>query len=38
MLITVQRTYPVDSTLRFEVAERPAISIVRVLQTFRDNV
>lgn len=38
VLITVQRTYSVDSELRFEVAERPAIGMIRVLQTFRDNV
>lgn len=32
ILVTVMRTHPVDSDLSFEIVERPAIGMVRVLQ------
>lgn len=33
ILVTVMRTYSVGSDLRFEIVERPAIGMVRVLQS-----
>lgn len=32
IVVSVRRTYSVDSDLRFEIVERPAIGMVRVLQ------
>lgn len=37
VVVTVMRTYPVDSALTFEVKERPRIGMVRVIQTVGDN-
>lgn len=37
ILVTVMRTHLVDSDLTFEIAERPAIGMVRVLQDFGGN-
>ena len=37
ILVTVMRTHLVDSDLRFEIAERPAIGMVRILQQVGDN-
>ncbi|MBA3448356.1 MAG: hypothetical protein H0T56_12255 [Pseudaminobacter sp.] len=34
ILVAVMRTHPLDSDLRFETVERPAIGMVRVLQDF----
>jgi hypothetical protein len=36
ILVTVMRTYSVDSTLTFQVLERPAIGMVRVIQPIGD--
>ncbi|MFZ5693259.1 MAG: hypothetical protein ACOY5F_18655 [Pseudomonadota bacterium] len=36
ILVTMMRTYSVDSTLRFELMERPTIGMVRVLQSIGD--
>jgi hypothetical protein len=38
ILVTVMRTYTIDSALRFRVLERPRIGQVRVVQTIGDNV
>ncbi|WBU65609.1 hypothetical protein [Paracoccus aerodenitrificans] len=37
ILVTVMRTHSVDSDLTFEIVERPAIGMVRVLQDFGGN-
>lgn len=37
IVISVRRTYSVDSDLRFEIVERPAIGMVRVLQDLGDS-
>lgn len=37
ILVTIMRTHSVDSDLTFEIAERPAIGMVRVLQDFGGN-
>ena len=37
ILVTVKRTHQVDSDLAFEIVERPAIGMVRVLQDFGGN-
>ncbi len=37
ILVTVMRTHSVDSDLSFEIVERPAIGMVRVLQDFGGN-
>jgi hypothetical protein len=37
VLVTVLRTHSVDSDLRFEVIERPAIGAVRILREHGDN-
>ncbi|MGO4841759.1 hypothetical protein AB4144_56805, partial [Rhizobiaceae sp. 2RAB30] len=37
ILVTVMRTHSVDSDLSFEIVERPAIDVVRVLQQIGDN-
>lgn len=37
ILVTVMRVYAVDSDLRFEIVERPAIGMVRVLQDIGEN-
>ncbi len=37
ILVTVMRTHPLDSDLRFEIVERPAIGMVLVLQDFGCN-
>lgn len=37
ILVTVKRTHLVDSDLAFEIVERPAIGMVRVLQDFGGN-
>ena len=36
IVVSVRRTYSVDSHLRFEIVERPAIGMVRVLQDLGD--
>lgn len=36
IVVSVRRTYSVESDLRFEIAERPAIGSVRVLQLLGD--
>ncbi|RWJ43129.1 hypothetical protein [Mesorhizobium sp.] len=36
ILVTVMRTHSVDSELKFEIVERPAIGMVRVLQRIGD--
>ncbi|RUV21413.1 hypothetical protein, partial [Mesorhizobium sp. M5C.F.Ca.IN.020.32.2.1] len=36
-LVTVMRTHSVDSELKFEIVERPAIGMVRVLQRIGDD-
>ena len=38
ILVSVMRTYGIDSDLRFRVIERPAIGQVRVLQSVGDGV
>lgn len=37
VIVTVRRTYSVDSELRFQIIERPAIGMVRVLQALGDS-
>ncbi|WP_287095454.1 hypothetical protein, partial [Mesorhizobium sp.] len=37
ILVTVMRTHTVDSELKFEIVERPAIGMVRVLQRIGDD-
>ncbi len=37
VVLTVRRTYSVDSDLRFEIIERPAVGTVRILQEDGDN-
>lgn len=37
VIISVRRTYSVESDLRFEIVERPAIGMVRVLQDLGDS-
>lgn len=37
IVVSVRRTYSVESDLRFEIVERPAIGMVRVLQNLGDN-
>ncbi|RWD43466.1 hypothetical protein [Mesorhizobium sp.] len=37
ILVTVMRTHSVDSELKFEIVERPAIGMVRVLQRIGDD-
>lgn len=37
ILVTVMRTHSVDSELSFEIVERPAIGMVRVLQRIGDD-
>jgi hypothetical protein len=37
IVVSVRRTYTVDSELRFEIVERPAIGMVRVLQNLGDS-
>lgn len=37
VVISVRRTYSVESDLRFEIVERPAIGTVRVLQLLGDS-
>ncbi|RWG10513.1 MAG: hypothetical protein EOQ55_29880 [Mesorhizobium sp.] len=37
VVISVRRTYSVESNLRFEIVERPEIGMVRVLQDLGDN-
>ena len=37
ILVTVMRTHSLDSDLSFEIVERPAIGMVRVLQQLGDN-
>ncbi len=37
ILVTVMRTHSVDSDLTFEIVERPAIGMVRVLQEVGEN-
>ena len=37
IIVSVRRTYTVDSELRFEIAERPAIGMVRILQDLGDS-
>ncbi|OQM73402.1 hypothetical protein [Manganibacter manganicus] len=37
VVISVRRTYSVESDLHFEIAERPAIGSVRVLQSLGDS-
>lgn len=36
ILVTVMHTYSTDSTLTFEIVERPSIGMVRVLQSIGD--
>ncbi|BCH04953.1 hypothetical protein MesoLj131b_69520 (plasmid) [Mesorhizobium sp. 131-2-5] len=38
ILITLRRTYSVDSDLIFKIIERPAIGMVRVLRVYDDNI
>lgn len=38
ILMTVTRTYAIDSDLRFRVVERPKVGQVRVIQNVGDNV
>lgn len=38
VLVKIHRTHSVDSDLRFEIIERPAIGAVRILQAFGDNI
>ncbi|BCH27833.1 hypothetical protein [Mesorhizobium sp. L-8-3] len=38
ILVSVMRTYGIDSDLKFRVIERPAIGQVRVLQTVGDGI
>jgi hypothetical protein len=37
VVLTVRRTYSLDSDLRFEIVERPAIGAVRILQEHGDS-
>lgn len=37
VVLTVRRTHSVESDLRFEISERPAIGAVRILQEIGDN-
>lgn len=37
VVLTVRRTYSVDSDLCFEIVERPAVGAVRILQEYGDN-
>ena len=37
IVVSVRRTYSVESDLRFEIVERPAIGMVRVLQDVGDS-
>lgn len=37
VIVSVRRTYSVESDLRFEIVERPAIGMVRVLQDLSDS-
>ncbi|TAN07870.1 MAG: hypothetical protein EPN45_08540 [Rhizobiaceae bacterium] len=37
VVLSIRRTYTVDSELRFEIVERPAIGMVRVLQDLGDS-
>lgn len=37
VIVSVRRTYSVESDLRFEIVERPAIGMVRVLQDLGDS-
>ena len=37
ILVTIMRTHPVDSDLCFEIVERPAIGMIRVIRDFGDN-
>ncbi|MCA6111808.1 hypothetical protein [Bradyrhizobium cenepequi] len=37
VVLTVRRTYSLDSDLCFEIAERPAVGAVRILQEYGDN-
>lgn len=37
IVVSVRRTYSVDSTLRFQIVERPRIGMVRVLQALGDS-
>ena len=36
IVVSVRRTYSVESDLRFEIVERPAIGMIRVLQDHGD--
>jgi hypothetical protein len=37
IVVSVRRTYSVESDLRFEIVERPSIGMVRVLQDLGDS-
>lgn len=37
IVVSIRRTYSVDSDLRFEIVQRPAIGMVRVLQALGDS-
>lgn len=37
VVLTIRRTYSVDSDLRFEISERPVVGAVRILQDIGDN-
>jgi hypothetical protein len=37
IVVSVRRTYSVESDLRFEIVERPAIGLARVLQDLGDS-
>ncbi|MGN6767168.1 MAG: hypothetical protein ACTHJQ_16855 [Rhizobiaceae bacterium] len=37
IVVSVHRTYTIQSDLRFEIVERPAIGMVRILQDLVDN-
>lgn len=37
VVVSVRRTYSVESDLRFEIVERPSIGMVRVLQDLGDS-
>ncbi|WP_192248038.1 hypothetical protein [Mesorhizobium caraganae] len=37
IVVSVRRTWSVESDLRFEIVERPAIGLVRVLQDLGDS-
>jgi hypothetical protein len=37
VVLSIRRTYTVESDLRFEIVERPVIGMVRVLQNLGDS-